>query len=76
VDARTYPQTSIRIIALCLVRSKFGKDPDVHRWRWRGEQKAWKVGLASLSLEGLNLKRLAEDAEVLAKEHRIELSWG
>jgi hypothetical protein len=75
MDARTYVRTKTKIVALCVLKGKYGKELKLYQWEWRGEQKGWKVGLANLRVEGLNLKRLAEDAELLAKEHGIELKW-
>ncbi len=75
VDARTYLRTNNKIIALCVLKSKFGKELILYQWDWRGEAKGWKVGLANLRIERLNLEKIAEDAKALATQHGIELHW-
>ena len=75
VDALTYVRTNTRIIALCVLKSKYGKELKLYQWDWRGDQKGWKVGFAKLRVERLNLLRMAEDAKLLAKQHGIELRW-
>lgn len=74
-DARTYLRTKSKIIALCVVRSKFGKELKLYQWEWRGDQKGWKVGLANLRIESLNLEKVVEDAKELASKHNIVLKW-
>jgi len=75
LDARTYQRTPKRWVALCALKSKFGRELKLYEWEWRGEQKGWKVGLANLNVAALNLRRLAADAEELAAKHEIPLRW-
>ena len=75
LDARIYLRTPKRWVALCALKSKFGRELKLYEWEWRGEQKGWKVGLANLNVAGINLKRLAADAEELAARHEIPLKW-
>ncbi len=75
LGSRTYVRTSRRIVALCAVQSKFGKELKLYEWNFRGEDKGWKVGLANINVAGINLKQLAADAEALAAEHAIPLKW-
>ena len=75
LDARTYQRTPKRWVALCALKSKFGRELKLYEWEWRGEQKGWKVGLANLNVAALNLRRLAADAEELATKHEIPLRW-
>lgn len=75
LDARTYLRTPKRWVALCALKSKFGKEMKLYEWNWRGEEKGWKVALANMNVASLNLKRLAADAEELAAKHDIKLKW-
>lgn len=75
LDARTYVRTTKKIVALCALKGKYGKELKLYQWDWRGEQKGWKVGLANLRVEGLNLLKIAEDAKSMADKHGIELRW-
>lgn len=75
LDSRTYLRTQKRWVALCALRSKFGKELKLYEWNWRGEEKGWKVALANLNVASLNLKRVAADAEELAAQHQIALRW-
>ena len=75
LDARTYLRTPKRWVALCALKSKFGKELKLYEWNWRGEEKGWKVALANLNVTSLNLKRIAADAEELAAKHDIPLKW-
>lgn len=75
LDARTYVRTAQKIIALCVLQGKYGKELKLYEWNWRGEQKGWKVGLANLRVEGLNLLRIAEDAILLSEKFGIALRW-
>lgn len=75
LDARTYVRTAKRWVALCALKSKFGKELKLYEWNWRGEEKGWKVALANLNVASINLKRLAADAEALATQHNILLKW-
>jgi hypothetical protein len=75
LEARTYVRTPKRWVALCALKSKFGKELKLYEWNWKGEGKGWKVALANMSVAGINLKRLAADAEDLAARHEIPLKW-
>lgn len=75
LDSRTYLRTPKRWVALCALKSKFGKEIKLYEWNWRGEQKGWKVALANMNVGSLNLKRVAADAEELAAKHEIPLKW-
>ena len=75
LDSCTYVRTPKRWVALCALKSKFGRELKLYEWNWRGEEKGWKVALANLSVVSLNLKRLAADAEELAAKHDIPLKW-
>lgn len=75
LDARTYVRTPKRWVALCALRSKFGKELKFYEWNWRGEAKGWKVALANMNIASINLKRVAADAEALASQHEISLKW-
>lgn len=75
LDSRTYLRTPKRWVALCALKSKFGRELKLYEWEWRGEGKGWKVGLANLNVASLNLKRLAADAEELAAKQDIPLKW-
>ena len=75
VGSRTYVRTSRRIVALCAVQSKFGKELKLYEWNYKGEAKGWKVALANINIVGINLKQVAADAEALAAEHGIPLKW-
>lgn len=75
LGSRTYVRTSRRIVALCVLQSRFGKEMKLYEWNWKGEDKGWKVGLANINIAGINLKQLAADAEALAAEHGIALKW-
>jgi hypothetical protein len=75
LDARTYVRTTKKIVALCALQGKYGKELKLYQWDWRGDQKGWKVGLANLRVEGLNLLKIAEDAKVMANQQGIELRW-
>lgn len=76
LGSRTYVRTSRRIVALCAVESKFGKELKFYEWTFKGEDKGWKVALANINIAGINLKQVAADAEALAAEHGIVLKWG
>ncbi len=75
LEARTYVRTPKRWVALCALKSKFGKELKLYEWNWRGEGKGWKVGLANMNVNQLNLKQLAADAETLAVKYEIPLQW-
>lgn len=75
LDARTYRRTPKRWVALCALKSKFGKEIKLYEWNWRGEEKGWKVAFANINVGSLNLKRIAADAEELAAKHDIPLKW-
>ncbi len=75
LEARTYVRTPKRWVALCALKSKFGKELKLYEWNWRGEGKGWKVGLANMNVNQLNLKQLAADAETLAVKYEIPLKW-
>lgn len=75
LDSRTYVRTRRRIVALCAVQGKFGKELKLYEWNYKGEQKGWKVSLANINVAGINLKQLAADAEALATAHAIPLKW-
>jgi hypothetical protein len=75
LDARTYVRTTSRIVALCALKGKYGKELKLYEWNWKGEEKGWKVGLANLRVDGLNLARIAEDAQALATEQGFPLRW-
>lgn len=75
LEARTYVRTPKRWIALCALKSKFGKELKLYEWNWRGEGKGWKVALANMNIAGINFKRVAADAEELAAKHDIPLRW-
>ena len=76
LDARTYVHTPKRWVALCALKSRFGKELKLYEWNWRGEGKGWKVALANMNLKSLDLKRVAADAQELAARHDIPLKWG
>ncbi len=76
LDQRVYVRTNRRIIALCVLKSKFRTELKFYEWIWKGEGKGWKVGLANINVEGIDLRKIAADAEVLAKTHGIPLRWG
>jgi hypothetical protein len=75
LDAREYVRTEKKLIALCALKGRYGKELKLYQWEWRGNQKGWKVGLAKLKVEGLDLKQIAADAQLLAKECGINLKW-
>lgn len=75
LDSRTYVRTHKRWVALCALKSKFGKELKLYEWNWRGEEKGWKVALANMNVASLNLKRVAADAAELAAKHDIALKW-
>ncbi|MBI4467121.1 MAG: hypothetical protein HY656_06830 [Acidobacteria bacterium] len=75
LDSRTYARTAKRWVALCALKSKFGKELKLYEWNWRGEEKGWKVALANLNVASINLRRVATDAEQLAARHDIPLRW-
>ena len=75
LDQRVYIRTNRRIVALCVLKSKFRTEMKLYEWVWKGEGKGWKVGLANINVEGIDLKRIAADAEALAKTHGIPLRW-
>jgi hypothetical protein len=75
LDQRVYVRTNRRIVALCVVKSKFRTELKLYEWVWKGEGKGWRVGLANINVEGINLKKIAADAEELAKAHGIALRW-
>jgi hypothetical protein len=76
LDSRTYIRKEKRIVALCALESRHGfRELKFYEWVWRGEGKGWKVGLANMNIQDVNLKRLAEDAENLSKNHNIQLKW-
>ncbi|MFQ5817910.1 MAG: hypothetical protein ACE5H2_08145 [Terriglobia bacterium] len=75
LDSRTYARTNRRIVALCAVQSKFGKELKLYEWNYKGQEKGWKVGLANINIAGINLKQLAADAQALAAAHAIPLKW-
>lgn len=75
LDSRTYLRTSRRIVSLCAVQSKFGKELKLYEWNYRGGEKGWKVGLANINVAAINLKQVAADAEALAARHGIPLRW-
>ncbi len=76
LDQRVYIRTTRRIIALCVLKSKFRTELKLYEWNWKGEGKGWKVGLANINVEGIDLRKIAADAEALAKAHGIPLRWG
>jgi hypothetical protein len=55
LDAREYVHTEKRLIALCALEGPYGKELKLYQWEWKGDQKGWKVGLANLKVENLNL---------------------
>jgi hypothetical protein len=75
LDARVYLRTQKKLVALCALQSQYGKELKLYQWEWKGDQKGWKVGLANLRVEGLNLERIARDARALAEKHGIALRW-
>lgn len=75
LDYRIYLRTKTRLVALCAVSSDRGNELKLYEWEWRGEVKGWKVGLANLKVEQLNLLRIAKDAQELAQKHAIPLKW-
>ncbi|MFQ5664521.1 MAG: hypothetical protein ACE5HL_11905 [Terriglobia bacterium] len=75
LDSRTYVRTHKRWVALCALKSRFGKELKLYEWNWKGEEKGWKVALANMNVAGLNLKQVAADAEELAAKHDIPLRW-
>ena len=75
LDQRVYVRTNRRIVALCVLKSKFRTELKFYEWIWKGEGKGWKVGLANINVEGIDLRKIAADAEALAKTHGIALRW-
>jgi hypothetical protein len=75
LDVREYVRTETKIIALCALKGRYGKELKLYQWKWRGDQKGWKVGLANLKVESLNLRQIAEDAQLLARKCGISLKW-
>jgi hypothetical protein len=75
LDAREYVHTEKRLIALCALEGPYGKELKLYQWEWKGDQKGWKVGLANLKVENLNLEQIATDARILAKNCGINLKW-
>jgi hypothetical protein len=75
LDSRVYTRTKKRIVALCVVESKFGTGLKLYEWVWKGEDKGWKVGLANLSVKSIDLERIARDAKELAAAYAIKLDW-
>src|SRR6185437_880023 len=75
LDARVYVHTEKKWIALCALEGRYGKELKLYQWEWKGDQKGWKVGLAKLKVESLNLERIATDAQILAKKCGINLEW-
>ncbi len=75
LDSRVYVRTQKKLITLCALQSQYGKELKLYQWEWKGDQKGWKVGLANLRVEGLNLERIARDARTMAEKHGIALRW-
>jgi hypothetical protein len=75
LDARVYVRTAKKLVALCALKSQYGKEMKLYQWEWKGDQKGWKVGLANLRVEGLNLEQIAKDTRELAEKHGISLRW-
>ncbi len=75
LGARTYVRSNRRIVALCALGTKYGKELKLYEWNYKGGEKGWKVALANINVAGINLKQLATDAEALAAEHGIPLKW-
>jgi hypothetical protein len=76
LDARVYTRTAKKLVALCALSSQYGKEMKLYQWEWKGDEKGWKVGLANLRVENLNLEQIAKDARELAEKHGISLRWG
>lgn len=75
LDSRTYVRTSGRIIALCALESKQGRrELKLYEWVLR-EGKGWRVNLAKINVQRLNLRRITADAEQLAATCNIPLNW-
>ena len=75
LESRTYLRTPKRWVALCALQGKFGKEMKFYEWNWKGEGKGWKVALANMNIAGINLKRVAADAEEFSTRHEIPLKW-
>jgi hypothetical protein len=75
LDSRTYIRTKKRIVALCVLESKFGTQLKLYEWNFKGPDGGWKVGLANLSVRDIDLTRVALDAQQLAKEYAIAINW-
>ncbi len=75
LDCRIYKRTKKRIVALCVLESKYGSELKLYEWMWKGEEKGWKVGLANLSVRDIDLAALSKDAKELAEAYAIKLDW-
>jgi hypothetical protein len=76
LDSRTYIRNQNRIVALCALESRQGrKELKLYEWAWRGDERGWKVALANLNVQNIDLRRVASDAEELSKAHSISLRW-
>jgi|SRR5882724_4137169 len=75
LDKRIYVQTQKKMIALCALKSRYRNELKLYEWKWRGEEKGWKVALANFRIESLDLEQIARDARVMARKHGIKLDW-
>lgn len=75
LDCRIYKHSKKRIVALCVLESRYGTELKFYEWIWKGENKGWKVGLANLSVRDINLEAVAKDARELANAYAIKLDW-
>ncbi len=75
LDCRIYKRSKKRIVALCVLESRYGTELKFYEWIWKGEDKGWKVGLANLSVKDINLEAVARDAKELATAYAIKLDW-